>query len=78
MKGPRSITPELAAFYERALRPSKQARKRQRMDALNNGEHVTPYAAGLIESGRAPIHGFQSVHRYVEWFSDGDDSRYTA
>lgn len=60
---------------EQALKPSKQARKRQRMDALNR-ETISLEAAGLVEAGRAPLHGYQSVHRYVEWFSDGDDSRY--
>lgn len=60
---------------EKALRPSKQARKRQRFDALNQ-ETISLHAAGIEEPGRAPLHGYQSVHRYVDWFSDGEDSRY--
>ena len=64
-----------AQQIERLLQRSKQARKRERLDALNQ-ETVSLYAAGIEEPGRAPLHGFQGIHRYVEWFSDGDDSRY--
>lgn len=33
--------------------------------------------AGFEEASRhQPNHGFESVHDYVMWFSDGEDSRY--
>jgi hypothetical protein len=32
--------------------------------------------AGLEEKWKEPGHGYQSVHEYIDWFSDGEDSRY--
>lgn len=33
--------------------------------------------AGLEEhTQKQPSHGFQSVHDYIAWFSDNEDSRY--
>ena len=32
--------------------------------------------AGFEESWREPGHGFQSCHDTIDWWSDGEDSRY--
>lgn len=70
-------TPQaLFDHYERLLRRSAQARKRERLDALNQGPALSLHAAGLEEPGRTPQLGFQGIPRIVHWFSDGEDSRY--
>ncbi len=61
--------------YECLLRRGASARKRERLDALNRPTE-TLYAAGIEPSGRTPQHGYQSVHRIIDWFYDGQDSRY--
>ena len=44
-------------------------------DALDR-ELISLQEAGIEEDTDGPRHGFQSVHSYIEWFSDGEDSRY--
>ena len=44
-------------------------------DALDHGT-VSLQEAGIEEGWNMPGHGYQSVHDYIEWFSDGEDSRY--
>lgn len=40
-------------------------------------EHLSLEEAGLEEDYMAvPDHGHQSVHAYIDWFYDGEDSRY--
>ena len=67
---------QLQAYWEAKLIPSKRDIKRARRDALNYRESISLEAAGLVEAGRVPIHGYQSCHRIVEWLSDGMDARY--
>ena len=74
---PDPALPQLQAYYEHLLERGRQARKRARLDALNQPT-TSLQAAGLEPAGRAPLFGYQSVPRIVEWFSDGEDSRYTA
>jgi len=40
-------------------------------------DFLTLEEAGLEEdNGRQPEHGTNSVHDYIMWFSDNEDSRY--
>lgn len=40
-------------------------------------DFLTLEEAGFEEAmTRQPLHGMDSVHTYIDWFSDGEDSRY--
>ena len=49
----------------------------EEMDWEQHVDFLTLEEAGLEEPCRSqPSHGYQSVHDYIDWFSDGEDSRY--
>lgn len=49
----------------------------QEMEWEDHTDFLSLEEAGLEEhTCKQPSHGFQSVHDYVDWFSDGEDSRY--
>lgn len=47
------------------------------MEWEDHTDFLTLEEAGLEEhTEKQPSHGYQSVHDYIAWFSDGEDSRY--
>lgn len=48
----------------------------QEMEWEDHTEFLSLEEAGFEEVIDPPRHGFQSVHDYIDWFSDGEDSRY--
>lgn len=45
-------------------------------DIYDRAEAVTLREAGIEEDTRQPLHGMDSVHAYINWMNDGEDSRY--
>lgn len=64
----RAIRPEWQEFLDRSDFEFNQ-------DALSK-ELVSLSSVGLEEAWVEPGHGFQSVHDTIDWWSDGEDSRY--
>ena len=50
--------------------------RRQSEDVLDRYDTISLSDAKLEESWQMPGHGYQSVHDYIDWFSDGEDARY--
>lgn len=50
--------------------------KRMSEDVMDRCEVVSLADADLEETWKEPGHGFQSVHDTIDWWSDGEDSRY--